>query len=150
VSHDCDILSDDTPSHFYIFVFVCRIEMSFLPLQTKIDFIENVVILSFGRRPPQTVTDTSNDEFTISRIDWIRTRTQTKFPLLTTDEFDDLMLLSNTILTLEKAEAKAQFLLQQGKVITFHFILFLLFSHFFTIYLFSISSTASSASSTTR
>jgi hypothetical protein len=86
----------------------------------------------------------------ISRIDWIRTRTQTKFPLLTTDEFDDLMLLSNTIPTLEEAKAERQFLLQQGKVITFHFILFLLFSHFFTIYLFSISSTASSASSTTR
>jgi hypothetical protein len=79
VSHDCDILSDDTPSHFYIFVFVCRIKMSFLPLQTKIDFIENVVILSFGRRPSLTVTGTSNDEFTSSRIDWIITRTQTKF-----------------------------------------------------------------------
>jgi hypothetical protein len=121
VSHDCDILYDDTPSHFYIFVFVCRIEMSFLPLQTKIDFIENVVILSFGRRLPFTVTDTSNDEFTSSRIAWIRTRTQTKFPLLTTDELEDLMLLSNTIATLEKAEAKLteakaerQFLLQQG------------------------------------
>jgi hypothetical protein len=114
VSHDCDILSDDTPSHFYIFTFVCRIEMSFLPLQTKIDFIENVVILSFGLRPPLTVTDTSNDEYTNSRIYWIRTRTQTKFPLLTPDEVEDLMLLSNTIHTLEEAKAERQFLLQRG------------------------------------
>jgi hypothetical protein len=111
VSHDCDILSDDTPSLFYIFVFVCRIEMSILPLQTKIDFIENVVILSFGRPPPLTVIDTSNDEYTSSRIDWIRTRTQTKFPLLTVE---DLMLLSNTIHTLEEAKAERQFLLQRG------------------------------------
>jgi hypothetical protein len=118
VSHDCDILYDDTPSHFYIFVFVCRIEMSFLPLQTKIDFIKNVVIFSFGRPPPFTVTSRSNDEYTRSRIDWIRTRTQAKFPLLTPDEFDDLMLLSNTIPTLKKAKAhlaaERQFLLQRG------------------------------------
>jgi hypothetical protein len=117
VSHDCDILSDDTPSHFYIFVFVCRIEMSILlPLQTEIDFIENVVIYSF--RNPAPFTLTSNDDYTSSRNVWIRTRTQTIFPLLTPDEFDDLMLLSNIIHTLEEAEAKAererQFLLQRG------------------------------------
>jgi hypothetical protein len=124
VSHDCDILYDDTPSHFYIFVFVCRIEMSIIiSLQTKIDFIENVVIFSFGDPPPFTFT--SNDDYKSSRIAWIRTQIDYVFPNHSDAEKNRLMLLSNTIPTLEEAkeklaEAKAeraaerQVLLQQG------------------------------------
>jgi hypothetical protein len=109
VSHDCDILYDDSPSHFHLFVFVCRIEMSIFPsLQTKIDFIENVVILSVG--DPAPFTFTSNDDYKSSRNAWIRTRTQTKFPHLTQDELDDLMLLSNTIHTLLKEKLSLSFL----------------------------------------
>jgi hypothetical protein len=99
--------------HLLTFTFLpFRIEMPILPLQTKIDFIENVVIFSFGNPAPFTFT--SNDDKTSSRIAWIRTRTQTKFPLLTPDEFDDLMFLSNTIHTMKEAKAEAQFLLQEG------------------------------------
>jgi hypothetical protein len=123
VSHDCDILSDDTPSHFYIFVFVCRIEMSIIPLQTKIDLIENVVILSFGVPSPFTLT--LNDDYMSSRIAWIRTQIDSVFPNHSDAEKNQLMFLSNTIPTLEKAEdklaeakaeraAERQFLLQQG------------------------------------
>jgi hypothetical protein len=106
--------------------------MPILPLQTKIDFIKNVVIFSFGDPAPFTVTDTSNDESKRSRIAWIRTHTDSVFPNLSEAEKYQLMLLSNTIHTLEeakaqlakakdklaKAEAKLererQFLLQQG------------------------------------
>jgi hypothetical protein len=120
VSHDCDILSDDTPSHFYIFTFVCRIEMSILlPLQTKIDFIENVVILSF--RNPAPFTLTSNDDKTSSRVAWIRTHIDSVFPNHSDAEKNNLMFLSNTIHTLEEAKAQLaeaerdrQFLLQKG------------------------------------
>jgi hypothetical protein len=141
VSHDCDILSDDTPSHFYIFVFVCRIEMSFISLQTEIDFIKNVVIYSFGDPAPfPVIPGTSNDEIKILRIDWIRTSIDSAFPNLSGAEKNQLIWLSNTIHTLEKAEdildkAKAerdrerQFLLQQGEYILFHsFSFFLLTS----------------------
>jgi hypothetical protein len=124
VSHDCDILSDDTPSHFYIFV--CRIEMSILPLQTEIDFIKNVVILSFGRPPPFPVLPgTSIKEYTILRIAWIRTHTDSVFPNHSGAEKNQLLLLSNTIPTLKEAKAQLaaakaererdrQFLLQRG------------------------------------
>jgi hypothetical protein len=115
VSHDCDILYDDTPSHFYIFVFVCRIEMSFISLQTKIDFIENVVIYSFGDPAPfPVIPGTSNDEIKILRIDWIRTSIDSAFPNLSGAEKSQLIWLSNTIHTLEEAKAERQFLLQQG------------------------------------
>jgi hypothetical protein len=130
VSHDCDILFDDTPSHFHNFVFVCRIEMSIFPsLQTKIDFIDNVVILSFG--VPAPFTFTSNDDYKSSRNDWIRAEMNADFPHLTQDEREDLMLLSNTIHTLAKAKEKLaeakvdrQFLFQQGDFIFFHSFLF--------------------------
>jgi hypothetical protein len=87
--------------------------MSIFPsLQTKLEFLENVVILSFGNPPPET------------RNEWIRTRTQTVFPTLSEAVVDELMLLSNTIHTLEKAEERLreareerdkerQFLIQQ-------------------------------------
>jgi hypothetical protein len=145
VSHDCDILFDDRPSHFHNFVFVCRIEMSIFPsLQTDIDFIDNVVILSFG--DPAPFTFTSNDDYKSSRNDWIRTRTQTIFPHLTQDEREDLMLLSNTIHTLAEAKenlalarkklaAERQFLFQQGDFIFFHsFSFFLLTSLKFDLF----------------
>ena len=71
--------------------------MSILPLQTKSDFIGNVVILSFGHNPPLSPEE---------RNSWIRERTLTRFPNLSQEEIDDLILLSNTIPTLEKAEEK--------------------------------------------
>jgi hypothetical protein len=121
VSHDCDILYDETPSHFEIFVLVCRIEMSILPLQTKIDFIENVVILSFDVPSPFTLT--SNDDYTSSRIAWIRTQIDSIFPNHSDAEKNQLMFLSNTIPTLEDAKAELaverQFLLQQGDFILY-------------------------------
>jgi hypothetical protein len=101
--------------------------MSIVPsLQTKLEFLENVVILSFGDPPPFT-SETRNE--------WIRTRTQAFFPTLSEAVVDELMLLSNTIHTLEKAEERLrearerlreareerdkerQFLLQQGDLI---------------------------------
>jgi hypothetical protein len=123
VSHDCDILYDDSPSHFHLFVFVCRIEMSIIPLQTKIDFIKNVVILSFG--DPAPFTFTLNDDYKSSRNDWIRAEMNADFPDLSEPLKRKLMLLSNTIHTLGKAEeklaeaeaeakAERQFLFQQG------------------------------------
>jgi hypothetical protein len=136
VSHDCDILYDDTASHFHLFVFVCRIEMSIIPLQTKIDFITDVVILSFGVPAPFTLTPNADVER--SRNDWIRAQIDEVFPDLSEPLKTKLMLLSNTIHTLAEAkeilaEAKAerQFLFQQGDFIFFHFLLFS--SHFFKI-----------------
>jgi hypothetical protein len=84
-------------------------EMSIFPsLQTKLEFLENVVILSFGDPPPFTSG---------TRNEWIRTRTQAFFPTLSEAVIDELMLLSNTINTLEKANERLQFLLQQGDLI---------------------------------
>jgi hypothetical protein len=113
--------------------------MSIIPLQTKIDFIENVVILSFGAPSPFTLT--SNDDYTSSRIAWIRTQIDSVFPNHSDAEKNQLMFLSNTIptledakaeralekaeraATLEKAEraAERQFLLQQGDSILISF-----------------------------
>jgi hypothetical protein len=124
VSHDCDILYDDSPSHFHLFVFVCRIEMSIIPLQTKIDFITDVVILSFGVPAPFTLTPNADVER--SRNDWIRAQIDEVFPNLTQPLKRRLMLLSNTIHTLEKAEEKLQVLFQQGDFIFFHFFAFFL------------------------
>ena len=104
--------------------------MSIIPLQTKIDFIENVVIFSFGDPPPFTFT--SNDDYKSSRIAWIRTEIDSLFPNHSDAEKNRLMLLSNTIPTMEEAKenlaitkaeenlakaeraAERQFLLQQG------------------------------------
>jgi hypothetical protein len=87
--------------------------MSIFPsLQTKLEFIENVVILSFGDPSPFT-SETRRNE-------WIRTRTQTFFPNLSPAQKDRLMLLSNTINTLGEAREERQFLLQQGDLILFH------------------------------
>jgi hypothetical protein len=92
-------------------------EMSIFPsLQTKLQFLENVVILSFGDPPPGT------------RNDWIRTEIETVFPNLSPAQKDRLMLLSNTINTLgearerlrearEERDKERQFLLQQGDLI---------------------------------
>jgi hypothetical protein len=119
--------------------------MSIIPLQTKIDFIENVVILSFGAPSPFTLT--SNGDYKSSRIAWIRTQIDSVFPNHSDAEKNQLMFLSNTIptledakaeralekaeraATLEKAEraAERQFLLQQGDSILFHS--FTSFSH---------------------
>jgi hypothetical protein len=77
--------------------------MSILPLQTKSDFIENVVILSFGLNPPLSPEE---------RNSWIRKRL-TRFQNLSQEEIDDLILLSNTIPTLEKAEEKFREALNQ-------------------------------------
>jgi hypothetical protein len=111
--------------------------MSIIPLQTKIDFIENVVILSFGAPSPFTLT--SNDDYTSSRIAWIRTQIDSVFPNHSDAEKNQLMFLSNTIPTMEKAEralekaeraatlekaeraAERQFLLQQGDSILISF-----------------------------
>ena len=78
--------------------------MSILPLQTKIDFIENVVIFSFG--DPLPFTFTSNDDYKSSRNAWIRTQIDYVFPNLSNAEKNQLMLLSNTIPTLEEAKEK--------------------------------------------
>jgi hypothetical protein len=106
--------------------------MSILPLQTTIDFIENVVILSFGVPSPFTLT--LNDDYTSLRIAWMRTQIDSVFPNHSAAAKNQLMFLSNTIPTLEKAEdklaeakaeraeaeakaeraAERQFLLQQG------------------------------------
>jgi hypothetical protein len=75
-----------------------------IPLQTKLQFLEDVVILSFGD-PPGT------------RNDWIRTEIETVFPNLSPAQKDRLMLLSNTINTLGEANERLQFLLQQGDLI---------------------------------
>jgi hypothetical protein len=123
VSHDCDILYDDSPSHFHLFVFVCRIEMSIIPLQTRIAFIEDVVILSFADPAPFTLT--SNDDYKRSRNDWIRAEMNADFPDLSEPLKRKLMLLSTTIHNLAearealaeaeaKAKAERQFLFQQG------------------------------------
>jgi hypothetical protein len=111
--------------------------MSIIPLQTKIDFIENVVILSFGAPSPFTLT--SNGDYTSSRIAWIRTQIDSVFPNHSDAEKNQLMFLSNTIPTMEKAEralekaeraatlekaeraAERQFLLQQGDSILISF-----------------------------
>jgi hypothetical protein len=84
--------------------------MSIFPsLETKLEFLENVVILSFGDPPPGT------------RNDWIRTEIETVFPNLSPAQKDRLMLLSNTINTLgearEERDKERQFLLQQGDLI---------------------------------
>jgi hypothetical protein len=85
-----------------------RTEEMSIPLQTKLQFLENVVILSFGNPPPFT-SETRNE--------WIRTRTQTFFPTLSEAVVDELMLLSNTINTLREAREERQFLLQEGDLI---------------------------------
>jgi serine protease inhibitor len=87
--------------------------MSIFPsLQTKLEFLEDVVILSFGDPSPFT-SETRNE--------WIRTRTQTFFPNLSPAQKDRLMLLSNTINTLgearEERDKERQFLLQEGDLI---------------------------------
>jgi hypothetical protein len=80
--------------------------MSIIPsLQTKLEFLENVVILSFGNPPPFT-SETRNE--------WIRTEIDNLFPNLSPAQKDRLMLLSNTINTLEKANERLEFLLREG------------------------------------
>jgi hypothetical protein len=75
-----------------------------IPLQTKLDFLENVVILSFGN-PSGT------------RNDWIVAEIDILFPNLSPAVKDRLILLSNTIQTLGEAKERlreGKFLFQQG------------------------------------
>jgi hypothetical protein len=108
--------------------------MSIFPsLQTKLEFLENVVILSFGDPSPFTSG---------IRNEWIRTRTQTFFPTLSEAVVDELMLLSNTINTLGEGNERIQFLLQQGDLILFHSFSFsLLFIEINFYFIFSATST---------
>jgi hypothetical protein len=101
--------------------------MSIFPsLQTKLEFIENVVILSFGNPPPFTSG---------TRNEWIKAEIETVFPTFSEAVIDELMLLSNTIHTLGEAEERLdkerECILQQGDLILFHS--FSSFSHFFKI-----------------
>jgi Tfp pilus assembly protein PilO len=61
-----------------------------VPLDLKITFLDNVVILSFGFRPPLS------DE---AREIWIRERLGSEFR-------EELMLYSNTIMNLETARSE--------------------------------------------
>jgi Tfp pilus assembly protein PilO len=61
-----------------------------VPLDLKIKLLDNVVILSFGFRPPLS------DE---ARESWIRERLGTEFR-------EELMLYSNTIMNLETARSE--------------------------------------------
>ena len=126
------------------------VEMS-LPVQTRIDFIENLVILSFGDPPP--FVNPSNDDYKMPRIGWIRTEMNSVFPNHSDPEKERLMLLCNTIPTMEKAEeklaearAERQYLLQQGDLIVFHSFS----SHFLNICLFYIFYFWSSTSTSQR
>ncbi len=72
--------------------------MSIIPLQTKIIFLEDVVIVSFGHRPSLTIE---------ARKEWIRAEIDSLdlFSNLSDDEKNRLIWRSNTIPTLEKAKA---------------------------------------------
>lgn len=74
-------------------------------LEIKIKFLDEVVILSFARR--------LNHPDEAARNDWIETRTHTLFPNLSQEEFTELMLLSDTITTLDRAIHERDQLLQQ-------------------------------------
>jgi Tfp pilus assembly protein PilO len=71
------------------------------PLDLKIKLLDNVVILSFGFRPPLS------DE---ARESWIRERLGTEFR-------EELMLYSNTIMNLETTEAELAQLERQQELL---------------------------------